>query len=205
MLQKACLDSNICERCSSNKIGDGAGDCTQCPNNSTAVYYEVSDNTAELSICRCDAGYYDSVDESLRDEWISATNCDRTDIRYWYASNQNNQTGCPPGSFSSTPGADKINDCRCQPGFYYTSVRCIGCPIDTYCPGGSIMGNGQNRYNCPPNSTTWGKFSRTIVVIVGVKKGIQDLGVDLVLLPSLSLPPPTSKKCSGMGFQGGGC
>ena len=66
-------------------------------------------------------------------------------------------TDCPPNSFTSNQtGKNDESSCLCPSGRYYSNNQCAVCPVNKYCPGGSITGDGLCNYDCPPNTVTNG-------------------------------------------------
>jgi hypothetical protein len=142
-------DDNECVPCSNipnrpNSIGDGAGDCTPCPEYSTAV-----DN-----ICLCNSGYYNSENQS---DSVSATNCVETTFNNWSGDKTNLQTECPPRAVTYDSGNTSKDNCECEPGYYYSDSddECKECLVDNYCRGGFLRYADMDI--CPNMGTTKGQ------------------------------------------------
>lgn len=65
------------------------------------------------------------------------------------------QTNCPSGT-SSPVQSSELGACTVPAGSYYdeASGKIIKCPVGSYCPGGSVTGEGAGKTSCLAGATT---------------------------------------------------
>eukprot|EP01138_Halocafeteria_seosinensis_P015194 gb/GECG01015507.1/.p1 GENE.gb/GECG01015507.1/~~gb/GECG01015507.1/.p1 ORF type:complete len:3818 (+),score=398.83 gb/GECG01015507.1/:1-11454(+) len=126
-----------CIQCPRGRVaGDrGSSQCSECPSG------RFQPSQGEESCRVCPAGYFQPS--------VGQSGCRSTDAGYYATSDSSSQTKCPPGRFSSTPGAtDSSCDGPCVAGRYCQTSGLTSPTAGSLCPAGRFGRSGETDPQC---------------------------------------------------------